>query len=232
MIKNLITEICKRPEEQEAANKLVALAGMVSDTPSGAYVFEKASQKIIQKIIPDDNERENIKKLRVLIWNDLKNNLGATETYRNYAEMFDLKLSAEEIQELDLDGILAISLPALDKTGLTLLGEKDGRAKIVGSPEDIAWAEKRREEASSEFEKVLRVALESKDWILVEVLARAYNETDANLWINLNTNSFLGLTEYHINWFAARRGLSAGEIKRRLLYYKEGYFSVEQLFTN
>lgn len=115
ILSDVVAQACANPKEKEVAEKLICLAGRFDNDPFGAYLFEKASLKMIQKLIFNDDERLNIMNFRMFLLNDLKNKPGTVENCRNYAKMFDLNLTDEEIRELDIADILSQGLPALQK---------------------------------------------------------------------------------------------------------------------
>lgn len=89
-------------------------------------------------------------------------------------------------------------------------------------------AEKRKY-AAPIFEKAMEAAYRAKDWLAMEVLARAYNETNFTIW-NLNAFAFIGVTEHWVEKLAKEKGLSRNEVhslKRNLNLYEQGFASIE-----
>ena len=79
-----------------------------------------------------------------------------------------------------------------------------------------------REEEKSMFEKVMKAAYMARNWLAMEVLSRAFNETDPAIW-RLNLNAYLGVTEYWIAKIAKEKGLSADQVhnlKKDFLWYE------------
>lgn len=60
------------------------------------------------------------------------------------------------------------------------------------------------------FERAMKAALRAKNWLAMEVIARAFNETDPTVW-GLNGASFIGTTEHLVETIAKEKGLSEKE---------------------
>lgn len=96
----LLAENCMNSKHKEVAEKLIALAKIVGDTPFRVCVFEKASLKIIQKFIQDDSGRLRMDSFRIFILEELKLDIVLARVCRSL-ETFNLKLLAEDKEAFD-----------------------------------------------------------------------------------------------------------------------------------
>ena len=86
--------------------------------------------------------------------------------------------------------------------------------------EEIAQTRKKMD--TPIFERAMKAALRAKNWLAMEVIVRAFNETDSSVW-GLNGASFIGTTEYLVDKIAQEKGLSEKEkfsLRRDLVKYE------------
>jgi len=85
----------------------------------------------------------------------------------------------------------------------------------------------RKEETTPLFERVMILALNDKNWLVMELIARSFNESDCEVWA-LNTGfPFLGVTEYWVSKMAKEKGLSDKvviSLKRELIKYERLFY--------
>jgi hypothetical protein len=91
-------------------------------------------------------------------------------------------------------------------------------------------AEQRKKEAAPIFEKAMATARRAGGWLVMEVLARAFNEEDAEVW-NLNAFAFIGNTEHWVRQIADEKGLLNKEVyvlQRNLNLYEKGFANIDE----
>ena len=80
----------------------------------------------------------------------------------------------------------------------------------------IRRAEYRKEKEADLFKQVTRWAREDSDDIMVEIMERAFADSNAEHWLTIHpTSSFSGLTGYYMEIVAEEKELNGNE--RRLL---------------
>jgi hypothetical protein len=88
----------------------------------------------------------------------------------------------------------------------------------------VKRAEYRKLKEAQLFEQVMAWATEDDDPLVVEIVARAFEDNNAEHWLTIHpTSSFTGLTLYYMDIIVAEKELVGNE--RRLLVKRMGAYA-------